>query len=96
MEQPRRTPDAPEFRARAVELARLTSAEQAGSRRLLSAVAVGKEARPILKKAAALFATIKVDLPQRQPWPTRAAAQLAIVEHLEIWHTRRRRPSTLA
>lgn len=41
------------------------------------------------------FATLKVELLHRQPWPTRAAARLAIFEFVEVWYNRRRRHSTL-
>jgi transposase InsO family protein len=44
----------------------------------------------------AFFATLKVELVHRQPWPTRAAARLAIFEYIEIWYNRQRRHSTLA
>ena len=42
------------------------------------------------------FATLKVELLHRRPWPTRAAARLAIFEYVEAWYNRRRRHSTLA
>jgi len=45
--------------------------------------------------AEAFFATIKVELLHRQTWPTRAAAQLAIFEFIEVWYNRQRRHSTL-
>ncbi len=45
--------------------------------------------------AESFFATRKVELLHRQPWPTRAAAQLAIFEFIEVWYNRRRRHSTL-
>jgi putative transposase len=43
----------------------------------------------------AFFASLKSELVDRQLWPTRAAAQLAIFEYLEAWYNRRRRHSTL-
>ena len=45
--------------------------------------------------AESFFATLKVELLHRQPWPTRAAAQLAIFAFIEVWYNRRRRHSTL-
>ena len=45
--------------------------------------------------AESFFATLKVELLHRQPWPTRAAARLAIFEFVEVWYNRRRRHSTL-
>jgi len=42
------------------------------------------------------FATLKVELIDRQSWPTRVAARLAIFEYIEGWYNRRRRHSTLA
>ena len=45
--------------------------------------------------AEAFFATIKVELLHRQAWPTRAAAQLASFDYIEVWYNRRRRHSTL-
>jgi putative transposase len=45
--------------------------------------------------AEAFFASLKVELLHRQTWPTRAAAQLAIFDYIEVWHNRRRRHSTL-
>ena len=41
------------------------------------------------------FSSLKVELVDRQPWPTRAAARLAIFEYVEVWYNRRRRHSTL-
>jgi transposase InsO family protein len=46
--------------------------------------------------AESFFATLKVELLHRQPWPTRAAARLAIFEFIEAWYNRQRRHSTLA
>jgi putative transposase len=45
--------------------------------------------------AASFFATLKGELLDRQPWPTRAAARGAIFEYLEVWYNRQRRHSTL-
>jgi putative transposase len=41
------------------------------------------------------FASLKVELLDRQVWPTRAAARLAIFEYVEVWYNRQRRHSTL-
>jgi putative transposase len=41
------------------------------------------------------FATLKGELVDRSPWPTRAAARSAIFEYVEGWYNRRRRHSTL-
>ena len=43
----------------------------------------------------AFLATITVELLHRQAWPTRAAAQLAIFDDIEVWYNRRRHHSTL-
>ena len=43
----------------------------------------------------AFFSSLKIELTDRQVWPTRAAARLAIFEYIEGWYTRRRRHSTL-
>lgn len=45
--------------------------------------------------AERFFATLKVELLHRRPWPTRAAAQLAIFAFIAVWYNRRRRHSTL-
>jgi putative transposase len=45
--------------------------------------------------AESFFATLKAELVDRQPWPSRARAQLAIFEYVEGWYNRRRRHSTL-
>ena len=45
--------------------------------------------------AESFFATLKIELLHRQAWPTRAAAQLAIFEYIEVWYNRQRRHSTL-
>jgi putative transposase len=45
--------------------------------------------------AESFFATLKGELVDRQPWPRRAAARLAIFEYVEGWYNRRRRHSTL-
>jgi putative transposase len=42
------------------------------------------------------FATLKVELLRRRPWPARAAARLASFEYIEVWYNRQRRHSTLA
>jgi len=41
------------------------------------------------------FATIKTELLDRRPWPTRAAAHKAIFNWIEGWYNTRRRHSTL-
>jgi putative transposase len=43
----------------------------------------------------AFFSSLKVERLDRQTWPTRAAAQLAIFEYIEIWYNRQRLHSTL-
>jgi putative transposase len=45
--------------------------------------------------AESFFATLTGELVDRQPWPTRAAARLAIFDSLEGFSNRQRRPSTL-
>jgi len=45
--------------------------------------------------AESFFATLKGELIDRRPWPTRAAARSAIFEYVEAWYNRRRRHSTL-
>ena len=45
--------------------------------------------------AESFFATLKGELVDRYPWPTRAAARSAIFEYVEGWYNRRRRHSTL-
>jgi putative transposase len=45
--------------------------------------------------AESFFATLKGELLDRRPWPSRAAARLAIFEYVEGWYNRRRRHSTL-
>jgi transposase InsO family protein len=45
--------------------------------------------------AESFFATIKTELLNRQPWPTRTAARQAIFEYIEGWYNTRRRHSTL-
>ena len=45
--------------------------------------------------AESFFATIKTELLDRRPWPTRARAQRAIFEWVEGWYNTRRRHSTL-
>jgi len=46
--------------------------------------------------AASFFATRKAELVDADPWPTRAAARLAICEWREVWYNRQRRHSALA
>ncbi|MCT2282688.1 IS3 family transposase [Micromonospora chalcea] len=45
--------------------------------------------------AESFFATIKTELLDRRPWPTRAAARAAIFDWIEGWYNTRRRHSTL-
>jgi transposase InsO family protein len=45
--------------------------------------------------AESFFATIKTELLDRRPWPTRAAAHQAIFTWIEGWYNTRRRHSTL-
>jgi transposase InsO family protein len=45
--------------------------------------------------AESFFGTIKTELLDRRPWPTRAAAHKAIFEWIEGWYNTRRRHSTL-
>jgi len=41
------------------------------------------------------FSSLKTELLDRQVWPTRAAARLAVFEYIEAWYNRQRRHSTL-
>jgi transposase InsO family protein len=45
--------------------------------------------------AESFFATIKAELLDRQPWPTKAKAHKAIFEYVEGWYNTRRRQSSL-
>ena len=45
--------------------------------------------------AESFFATIKTELLERRPWPTRAAAHQAISSWIEGWYNTRRGRSTL-
>ena len=45
--------------------------------------------------AERFFATLKVELLHRHPWPTHVAARLAIFAFIEVWYNRRRRHATL-
>ena len=45
--------------------------------------------------AESFFATLKTELIERQPWPTRRAAQQAIFEWIEVFYNRQRRHSAL-
>ena len=45
--------------------------------------------------AESFFATLKGELVDRQAWPARAAARLAIFDYLEVFYNRQRRHSTL-
>jgi len=46
--------------------------------------------------AESFFATLKAELADAGPWPTRAAARTAIFEWMEVWYNRQRRHSALA
>jgi putative transposase len=46
--------------------------------------------------AESFFATLKAELRADRPWPTRAAARLALFAWLEVWYNRQRRHSALA
>jgi putative transposase len=46
--------------------------------------------------AESFFATLKAELVDTRVWSTRAAAQLAIFEWLEVWYNRQRRHSALS
>jgi transposase InsO family protein len=45
--------------------------------------------------AESFFATIKTEMLDRQPWPTKAEAHKAIFEYVESWYNTRRRHSGL-
>jgi transposase InsO family protein len=45
--------------------------------------------------AESFFATIKTELLNRQPWPTKTAAHQAIFSYIEGWYNTRRRHSSL-
>lgn len=45
--------------------------------------------------AESFFATIKTELLDRRPWPTKALAHKAIFEYIEGWYNTRRRHSSL-
>jgi transposase InsO family protein len=45
--------------------------------------------------AESFFATLKGELIDTRPWPTRAAAHAAIFEYIESWYNLRRRHSAL-
>jgi transposase InsO family protein len=45
--------------------------------------------------AESFFATIKTEMLDRQPWPTKALAHKAIFEYIEGWYNTRRRHSSL-
>ncbi len=46
--------------------------------------------------AESFFATLKAELVDTRPWPTRAAVRQAIFEWLAVWYNRQRRHSALA
>jgi transposase InsO family protein len=45
--------------------------------------------------AESFFATIKTEMLDRQPWPTKAKAHKALFEYIEGWYNTRRRHSSL-
>ncbi len=45
--------------------------------------------------AESFFATLKAELVDTRPWPTRAAARTAIFEWIVVWYNRQRRHSAL-
>ncbi len=45
--------------------------------------------------AESFFATLKGELLDREPWPTRDAARSAVFAYLEGWYNRQRRHSAL-
>ena len=45
--------------------------------------------------AESFFATLKGELLDREPWPTRRAARSAVFAYLEGWYNRHRRHSAL-
>lgn len=45
--------------------------------------------------AESFFATLKAELADRHPWPTREAARRAVFEWIEVFYNRRRRHSTI-
>lgn len=68
-------------------------------RRLVSAGIVGSmgTVRDALDNAVAesFFATLQIELLDRQPWPSRCTLRTAIFEYIEVFYNRRRRHSTL-
>lgn len=46
--------------------------------------------------AESFFATLKAELVDTRPWPTRAAARQAIFEWIAVWYNRQRHHSALA
>ncbi len=51
--------------------------------------------RSINAVAESFFATLKLELIYRQPWPTKQAARTAIFEFIKGFYNRQRRHSTL-
>jgi len=45
--------------------------------------------------AESFFATLKAELVDHHPWPTRAAAKTAVFAWIEVWYNRQRRHSAL-
>jgi transposase InsO family protein len=45
--------------------------------------------------AESCFATLKAEVAEARPWPTRAAARTAVFAWLEVWYNRQRRHSAL-
>lgn len=55
----------------------------------------GKDSAGTRRSPSRFFATIKTELLDRQPWPTKALARKAIFEYIEGWYNTRRRHSSL-
>ncbi|QFZ24247.1 hypothetical protein EKG83_14710 [Saccharothrix syringae] len=51
--------------------------------------------RSVNAVAQSFFATIKTELLDRRPWPTRTSAHKAIFEYIEGWYNTRRLHSSL-
>ncbi|MFI0797156.1 integrase core domain-containing protein [Micromonospora rubida] len=80
-----------------VESAQYTSAQYARlARRHRVRLSVGSRGQCWDNAVAeSFFATIKTELLDRRPWPTRTAARTAIFNWIEGWYNTRRRHSTL-
>lgn len=80
-----------------VELTQYTSAQYARLAREVGVrLSVGRKGQCWDNAVAeSFFATIKTELLDRQPWPTKAMAHKAIFEYIEGWYNTRRRHSSL-